>query len=258
MSMTTGFTIDLFLLVFLRVTGLMLFNPIFGRTNVPNSMKVGFSLLVAFTLTPTLRGTQAPVDGVVNFIVAGLLELGVGLALGVVINIVFGVVVVAGEYIDMQLGLSMAQMYDPGSGVNMPIVGNFYNFVLLMVFFGSNAHLSLISLVANSFGVMPPGAAQITPGAARFIALMGGDMLELGLRMAVPIIAVELICVVAIGLIMRAVPQINIFAFGIQIQAIVGIILLLVSIPVTVSMMGSLTSFLLDKAAQVIRLMAGT
>lgn len=257
MSISVGFNIDLFLLVFLRVTGLIIFNPVFGRTNVPNMLKAGLALLTAFVITPTLRGVDTHVDGVVSFIIAGLMELAFGLAIGVLVNLIFGVVIVAGEYIDMQLGLAMAQMYDPGSGVNMPIVGNLYNFMLLMVFFGSNAHLSLLSLLAASFQLMPPGSAQISASAAKFVADMGGSMLEMGLRMAVPVIAVELICVVAIGLIMRAAPQINIFSFGIQIQAIVGIIVMLIGVPVTVSMMSSLVSYLLEKTAELIRLMPG-
>ncbi|MFT9077416.1 flagellar biosynthetic protein FliR [Ethanoligenens sp.] len=255
MTITTGLNIDLFLLVFLRVTGMMLFNPIFGRTSVPNILKVAFSLLVAFIMVPTLHGVQVQMDGPVNFIVAGLLEFSIGFGIGVLVNMIFSVVALAGEYIDMQLGLSMAQIYDPSSGISMPVIGSFYNLILLLVFLAGNAHLSLFAMLADSFHVVPPGAAAITPGAAQFVVRMGGDMLEMGLRMAIPVIAVELICVVAIGLIMRAVPSINIFAFGIQIQSIVGIVVLLVAVPVTVSMCSGLVALLLEKVAEFIRLL---
>lgn len=256
MTITTGLNIDLFLMVFLRVTGMMLFNPIFGRTSVPNILKVAFSLLVAFFLTPTLHGMQVQVNGLVDFVVDGLLEFSIGFGIGILVNLIFSVVTLAGEYIDMQLGLGMAQIYDPGSGISMPVVGSFYNLILLLVFFADNAHLSLFAMLADSFHVIAPGAASITPSAAKFAVDMGGNMLEMGLRMALPIIAVELICVVAIGLIMRAVPSINIFAFGIQIQAIVGIIVLLIAVPVTVSMCGGMVSLLLEKVAEFIRLLA--
>lgn len=256
MTITTGINIDLFLLVFLRITGLMLFNPIFGRTSVPNILKVAFSLMTAFILVPTLHTVHAAdINGTANFIVAGVMELAVGLGIGVLVNMIFGIVAIAGEYIDMQLGLSMAQIYDRGSGINMPVVGSFYNMLLLTVFLVGNAHLALFSMLADSFHVIPPGAAGISSSAAEFVVNMGGDMLEMGLRMAIPIIAVELICVVAIGLIMRAVPQINIFAFGIQIQAIVGIIVLLVAVPVTVAMCNGMISFLLEKVAEFIRML---
>lgn len=255
MTITTGLNIDLFLLVFMRVMGMMMFNPVFGRTSVPNLLKAAFSLLTAFLLVPTLQGMHVQVDGIVNFMISGLLEFGVGFGIGMLVNLIFAVVAIAGEYIDMQLGLSMAQIYDPGSGVNMPVVGSFYNLVLLLVFFVGNAHLALFSMLADSFHVVAPGAVDITPKAAQFVVNMGGDMLQMGLRMAVPVIAVELICVVAIGLIMRAVPSINIFAFGIQIQTIVGLIVLLVAVPVTVSMCNSLVTLLLEKVAEFIRLL---
>ena len=118
MTITTGLNIDLFLLVFLRVTGMMLFNPIFGRTSVPAILKVGFSLLTAFLIVPTLHGVQVQMSGPVNFIVAGLLEFSIGFGIGVLVNQMFGIVAIAGEYIDMQLGLSMAQIYDPSMGAS--------------------------------------------------------------------------------------------------------------------------------------------
>lgn len=253
--MTFGlFNIDLFLLVFMRMTGFIIFNPIFGRSTVPTIFKVAFSLLFASVVTPTLH-IFVSIDGILPMLMAALSELAVGLAIGVLINIIFSVVTLAGEMIDMQMGLSMAMVYDPGSSVNMPIMGNFFNVILMVVFFSGNAHLALLSLLADSFRAVAPGTVFPTAQSAQFIVGMGKDLFDLGLRMAVPVLAVEIIGIVAIGLLMKAVPQINIFSVGIQIQTIIGIIIVLLAAPVITALCNRLTSFLLEKSAELIRLM---
>lgn len=248
--------IDLFLLVFMRMTGFVVLNPVFGRSSVPTILKVAFSLLCAFIITPTLH-IATTFAGVPQMFVALLSELAVGLAIGMVLNILFAVVTMAGEFIDYQMGLSMAMMYDPGSGVNMPIIGNYFNILLMVVFFAGNAHLSLLSMVTDSFRAIAPGTVFPTAASARFVASMGKDMLELGLRMAIPIIVVEIVGIVAIGLLMKAVPQINVFTVGIQIQMIVGVLILLFASPMIVLLCDRLTAYMLEKTAECIRLMAG-
>lgn len=247
--------IDLFLLVFMRITGFIILNPIFGRTSVPNLLKVALSLLIASIITPTL-GVTVSINGFLPMVVAALLELSIGLAIGVVINILFAVVTMAGEFVDMQMGLGMAMMYDPGSGINMPVMGGFFNIIMMVVFFAGNAHLALLSLISDSFKAIAPGTAYPTAQSSQFIASMGKDMFELGLRMAIPVIAVEIIGIIAIALLMKAVPQINIFTVGIQIQAIIGIIIVLLAAPVITALCDRLTAFILEKSAEFIRLMA--
>lgn len=246
--------IDLFLLVFMRITGFILLNPIFGRSSVPNLLKVAFSFLFAIIVTPTINVT-VNIDGVVQMIFAAVIELCIGLAIGVIMNIVFAVVTVAGEYVDMQMGLGMAMMYDPNSRVNMPIMANFFNILLIVVFFAGNAHLALLSLLADSFKAIPPGTAYPTAQSAQFIVAMGKDMFELGLRMAIPVISIEIIGLVAIALIMKAVPQINIFTVGIQIQSIIGIVVILLAAPLLTVLCDRLTAYVLEKTAELIKLM---
>lgn len=249
------FNIDLFLLVFMRFTGLVLFNPIFGRTSVPNILKVGFSLLCAWIVTPTLTGVSVRIDGMVEMAVACLLEFAVGLAIGVAVDILFSVVTLAGEMVDMQMGLGMAMIYDPGSGVNMPVLGNLFNVMMLTIFLAGDAHLSLLAMMSDSFRAIAPGTGYPTAASARFLVSMGGDMLSLGLRMAIPVIAIEMIGIIAIGILMRAVPQINIFTVGIQIESLIGIAVLLISMPMIAALCSRLTSYVLEKSAELIRLM---
>lgn len=250
------FNIDLFILVFMRMSGAILFNPMLGRNNVPVTLRGGISLLAAFVVMPTLTAVNLQINGPIPMVVSCLLEFAVGFGLGTIVQIIFSVVLLAGEMIDMQMGLAMSQIYDPHSGINMPILGSFFNVLMVIVFFAANAHLTLLTLIGDSYRAIPPGSVNLSSESFRFIVLLGRDMLELGLRMAIPVLAVELICVVAIGMLMRAVPQINIFSVGIQIQAIIGIVVVVISIPVIVPMCDRLISFMIEKMSEYLRLLA--
>jgi flagellar biosynthetic protein FliR len=239
----------------MRISGAIIFNPLLGRNNVPVILKGALSLIIAFLLTSTLGTLKIQMNGIVQFTVSCLLELGVGLAIGVLISAIFSVVLIAGEVIDLQMGFSMSVFYDPKSGINMPIVGSLFNALLIMVFFAGNAHLSLFSLVADSFKLIPPGTGFPTIKSAQFIILMFKDVFELGLRLAVPILAVELVVQIAMGILMRAVPQINIFTVGIQIQTLAGLIMIHVTIPVIVTLCGRLSDFIIEKSVELVKLM---
>ena len=256
MSLYIGsLNIDLFLLVFMRFTGMVLFNPIFGRSAVPAVWKVAFSLLCASVVMPVLPQTGPAIGSIPELAVALLLELTVGLAVGVLVDFLFAVVMIAGEQMDMQMGLGMANLYDPSSGVSQPLMGSFFNILLTVVFLAGDAHLSFLSLAADSFRAIPPGTAVPTAASVKFLVSMAGDMFSLGLRMALPVIAVEFIALVSIGLLMKAVPQINIFNVGIQLETGLGILMVMIAIPVIVGLCGKLSTFLIEKTAELIRLM---
>lgn len=250
-----GLDIDLFLLVFMRFTGVILFNPIFGRSSVPAVLKVALSLLCASVVTPVLGSSGAVPGSIVEFIGQLVLELAMGLAIGVLVDMLFGVVMVAGGQMDMQMGLGMANLFDPGSGVESPLMGSFFNVLMTVVFLAGDAHLSFLSLVTDSFRAIPPGTAHLTAGSARFLVSMAGDMFSLGLRMALPVIAVEFIAVISIGLLMKAVPQINIFNVGIQLESGLGILIVMIAVPMVVGLCGRLSTFITEKTAELIRLM---
>jgi flagellar biosynthesis protein FliR len=250
----SGFSMDLFLLVFMRMSGMFIFNPILGRENMPMLLRAALGFICALVVTPTLAGVTVQINGVVQFIVMSLGELFIGLATGVVVSIILYVVQLAGELIDMQMGLTMAKMYDPHTGVNMPLLGNFFNIIMVLCFFASDAHLSLISFITDSFHLISPGAVVPTQQSMHFIVSMGKDYFELGLRMAMPVVAIEVICQISIGMLMRAVPAINVFSIGMHLTALVGLIIVLLTMTSIVTMCGQLVTYMIEKVTEVIRL----
>lgn len=254
----SGISFDLFLLVFMRMSGMFIFNPILGRENIPILLRAALGFICALVVTPTLSGMSVHIGDIVQLIVMSLGELFIGLAIGVIVSTILYIVQFAGELIDMQMGLTMAKMYDPHTGVSMPLLGNLFNIVMILCFFASNAHLTLISYITDSFKLIAPGAVVPTQESLHFIISMVKDYFELGLRMAMPIIAIEIISQIAVGLLMRAVPSINIFSIGMHLTGLVGLLVVLITMTTIVTMCGQLVSYMIEKVAEVINLIAVT
>jgi len=252
----SGFNIDLFLLVFMRMSGAFILNPILGRENMPMQLRAALGFLCAIIITPTLSGMSVHIDGVIQLMVMSMGELFIGLAVGVIVSIMLYLVQFAGELIDMQMGLTMAQLYDSRSGVNMPLLGSLFNIIMIICFFASNAHLTLITFFSDSFKLIAPGAVVPTQQSMQFIVSLGKDYFELGLRIALPVVAIEVVCQIAIGMLMKAVPSINVFSIGMHLTALVGLIIIFVTVTAIVTMCGQLVTYLIEKSADVIKLIA--
>lgn len=219
-----------FLLVLLRVSGIFTFNPIFARTNVPTRIKAGASLALAVTMYSAMgASTGYAASGMVDFIATCLKEVLVGLVLGFIVNLILTVIIYAGEVIDTQVGFGMAKAMDPSTGVTMPLFANLYYYMFILYFFITGAHLSYIKLFHLSYEMTPIGYSFgiETVNLTYVIACYLGTVMTLAVKFAFPVIASELITEFAIGVMMKAVPSIQIFVLNFQLKIIMGILVLL-------------------------------
>ena len=154
----------LFLLVFIRLSGAILFNPILGRKNIPANIKVGLAFLCALLVTGTLGIGEVMIGDWMTFALVCAKELIIGFASGFVMNLLLSVAIVAGEMMDLQLGVSMSKIYDPQSNISMPLSGTLLNLLMIMTFFLSNGHLTLIRIIVLSFKALPPGTEMLGGG----------------------------------------------------------------------------------------------
>lgn len=252
----SGVSIELLILVFMRMSGLFIFNPILGRENVPMTLRAGLGLISTFVVAPTLSGTNVVIRNLIELVGMSLGEIFIGLAIGIVLGILLYTVQLSGELIDMQMGLTMAKMYDPHTGVNMPLLGTLFNLIFILCFFASDAHLTLVKFLTDSFSLIAPGTVVPTTQSMDFIVSLGTDYFELGLRLAMPIVAIEIVAQIGIGLLMKAVPSIDVFSVGMHVTSLLGIILLTVTITAIFTSCGQLVTFALEKIAQTIKLIA--
>lgn len=232
---------DLFIFIFIRVAALIISSPIFGRKTVPAILKVGLCLFIAYIVFAAYTPKAAPAyDGMLGFAVICLKELLFGLVMGYVTTLFFSLVQTSGQVMDMQMGFGMVNVFDVQSNISVPVTGNLFYIVLIITFLGVNGHLKLIYILTRTFSEIPVGSATLNP----MTGLMALDVFilafVLAVNVAMPLIAAGLLGEVALGFIVRAIPQMNVFVVGIPLKIALGFMVLLLILPVFVGFTGAI------------------
>lgn len=218
--------LTLFLYVSARVSGFILFNPILGRNNVPRAFRAGMALVLSwFVMGVTRQEVPAP-TGMVELFIHLLLEMVLGFLLGMAVNFFFYIPQMAGFMTDLQMGMTMNQMYDPGSQANMSVTAMILNLLMTLLFFAAGGHLTLIRIFLTSEEIVPLGAVSIGLPAYQYLLELFVQCTVLAVKLCMPIMAAELIAQVGMGVLMKVIPQINIFAINIDLKVLVGLGLL--------------------------------
>lgn len=228
MAFDTTAQLTLFALIMMRMSGMILLNPIFGRRNIPMTVKSG--LIIVLTLTIYSASVESA------FEVASTLELGfllmkefaVGYLIGYAMELFFFAITFGGYVIDFQLGLTMATVYDPQSNSQVAVTGSVLQTWFVLLFFATDAHLALMKILVTSADIVPYGGIVITQGLATRMIEIFLQCVDMGVRLSLPILAAEFLVQVGIGIMNKVVPQISIFVINIQLKIIVGLGLLVV------------------------------
>ena len=212
-----------------RMSGFVLFNPILGRTNIPAFYRVGLTLVLSVSAVSAIAARQTAVipTGLLDLSIRILLELALGFVVGMVMQFFFYIPQLAGTVIDTQMGMTMNQIYDPASQSNLSVTGVFLNAMMMMFFFASNGHHTLLRIMITSGDVIPYGMVSIGTDAASAMLQLFIECTLLALKLTLPILAAELMGQIGMGVLMKVIPQINVFAINIELKIIVGLGLLL-------------------------------
>lgn len=218
-----------YLMVTARISGIFTFNPIFSRQNVPTRIKVGLTLVLSVVTMAYMNNELTyTVSGIPAFVMTLGKELLIGLILGFLVNLILTVIIYAGELMDTQIGFGMAKAMDPMTGVQMPLFANLFYYLFILYFFIVGGHLKYIELFITSYDILPLDYS-FTPQTLNlvyFIASYLGTVITLAVKFAMPIIASELITEFVIGVMMKAVPTIQIFVVNIQLKIVIGMLVL--------------------------------
>lgn len=218
-----------YLMVTARISGIFTFNPIFSRQNVPTRIKVGLTLVLSVVTMAYMNNELTyTVSGIPAFVMTLGKELLIGLILGFLVNLILTVIIYAGELMDTQIGFGMAKAMDPMTGVQMPLFANLFYYLFILYFFIVGGHLKYIELFITSYDILPLdyGFTPQTLNLVYFIASYLGTVITLAVKFAMPIIASELITEFVIGVMMKAVPTIQIFVVNIQLKIVIGMLVL--------------------------------
>ena len=227
-----------FMVVFFRVGGMLLFAPIFGNTNVPLSVRVAISLMMAIILFSNVdKGQFVLPSTVIPYAFIVLKEIAIGAIIGFAASMVFAAITMAGNLIGNQMGLDTAEVFDPTSetGEDEQSISVFYNMITIFIFLMINGHHWFIKTTAQSFEIIPLGGFHYTTVTLVKILAIFKSFFIMGIKISAPSLVVLLITVVVLGLMTKAAEQINVFAVAYQIKILIGFVLLGVSLPFVVN-----------------------
>jgi len=239
--------------VMTRIGAAMVAAPIFGAGSVPVQVRVIVTGALAVFVCAWFPAVQAPAN---LLSLAGMIavagEVLIGLALGFVFQIAFAAPVIAAEVISGAMGMSMATAVDPNSGAQSPALGQYFTVVMTLVFLAMGAHLQMVALITDSYASFPPG--NVWPGNDGIGTVLdfGGAMFATAVAIALPVTLVLLLAQIVTGVVSRSAPSLNLFALGLPLGVLVGIVALIAGAPMLTEAFADLTLAAIDAAREVI------
>ncbi|MEK7356242.1 MAG: flagellar biosynthetic protein FliR [Bdellovibrionota bacterium] len=224
-----------FALVLLRVSAFTVSWPVFSVYNVPNISKILFAVLLSMVMFPIIDRTGLTAQGLGNEVVwlAGR-EVLTGLCLGFLTRLFFFAVSAGANLIATSAGLANAQLFNPTMGASTTTVEQFYAVIATLLFLAANGHHMFLTGLAESFQAIPLGPAGIDIAVFKESGELIQAVVEAGIKMSAPVLVAIFVMNVAMGIIGRAVPQINVLVTSMPVNFMTGIVVMLISIPALV------------------------
>lgn len=237
---------------FVRISSMMMAAPVFGARMLPVRIRIMMALTISIVTVPLLP--PVPAVDPLSFAAAGILfqQILIGVATGLIIQMVFQSLVIAGEAIANGMGLGFARMVDPANGVQVPVISQFFVVLATLLFVILNGHLLLIQLMIHSFEILPISETGLSLPAMKAVVNWGSQMFVGGLMVALPAVTALLVVNISMGVITRAAPQLNIFAVGFPLMILLGFIFLTATLP---SVFAQFTQLLMDSFEYISQIM---
>ena len=216
---------------FIRILALFAAAPAFSSMSIPARVKVALAFVIAVAVSGTVK-QSAPLD--LTWATAELVieQVLVGLAIGFAMQLTLTAMELAGEFVGLQMGFGFASLYDIQSGIQVPVMGNFFNLVALLLFLALNGHLVLLGVLVKSFTLVPIASGSGIPvDGWRSLVQAGALLFQLGFWLALPVIAVLLVTHLAVGFVSRVAPQFNVMSIGFSLFMWVGLATVIALVP---------------------------
>jgi len=232
--------IQTFLLIFSRVVSVLWLLPIFSSKAVSVPFKAGVSLLIAYLLFDSIGVDRSFSSDPYFLFLFVIKEVFIGLSIGFYVRVLFTAVNVAGEIISIQSGFSFARFMDPLSMTQVTVIEQLKNLLAMMLFLAMDAHHILVRAIVASFRDVPIGSVTIQQSFFQYLITVSGRIFVTGFKIGAPIIVTLMFVEIALGILSRMIPQINIFIEGVPLKILVTVIMfsfsLGVIVPVIVNM----------------------
>lgn len=232
--LSTSFSIyhlEFYLLIFARIAGVVSVAPIYGTKGVPRKVRIGLGLCIALIVASVTEYTPLNYTTLFGFALILIKELVVGLSIGLTSTLCMTIINLSGMFIDREIGLTMVTAFDPTTNASTTISADFYNYLVLVIMLCSNMHYFIISAVCDSFRVIPVGGAIFDGDAAYEVVLTFiQQYFIIAFRIALPIFITIMLCNIILGILAKTAPQMNMFAVGIELKLLLGLLVMVAMI----------------------------
>ena len=247
-----------YLLILTRVTSFFVTIPLFSYRAIPTTQRIIFGALVAFMIVNSIDVPEMEVDG--NYLLLILKEAVVGLSIGIIAFIIMSAIQIAGGFIDFQMGFAIANIIDPQTGAQSPLMGQFFNSLAILLLLALNGHHLLLDGIYYSYQFIPIDQAWPAFGSPNFVEFVIKTFtasFAIAFQMSIPIVATLFLVDLALGITARAVPQLNIFVVGFPIKIGVSFIVLAITMGVMIEVMKKLFEFMIISMRDLMTLLGG-
>ncbi|SDJ72154.1 flagellar biosynthetic protein FliR [Sediminibacillus albus] len=250
-------SIPAFMLIFVRVASFFVTIPIFSYRNIPTHFKIGISFFLSWIMFYTLDIPELPFDE--TFILLLLKEALVGLLLGLIAYIILAALQIAGGFIDFQMGFAIANVIDPQTGAQSPLIGQYFYTIALLFILAVNGHHLLIDGIFYSYQTVPIDdfISFGNEGFSELAVQAFNEMFLIAFQIAIPVVGCLFLVDVALGIIARTVPQLNVFVVGLPLKILVSFIVLLPFLTFYMMLVRNLFDVLLQTMRQLMELFGG-
>ena len=244
----------LFMLIATRLSAMMAVAPVFSARTVPVRVKAGLVIIVSWITLPLVaqEGGTVP-GGVIELSVLAVKEAIIGFAFGLVAQFLFAAVQTAGAFIDVSAGFAISQTLDPASNANISVLGRWYNLIAVSSFLALGGHQLLVAGVVRSFSLAPPLADPDIGAVISGVLARADDIFLVTVQIGAPIIGALLITDVTLGVVSRAVPQMNIFIVGLPLKIIVALAGSAILLPAFIGLTNTLAGRMFSDMSHIMR-----
>lgn len=234
-------------LVFARVSGIFLLTPVFGSTNIPGSLKIGLAGFLTYVALPIVTLSDSIfIMNTYQLVYYILLEFFIGLVFGFISLLIFTSIYIAGDLIDRNIGFSIVSVVNPQDETQIPITSNLFYVMSIMVFLMTDLHHILIKAVLHSFKVIPIGYESVNLLLVDKVIEVMKTGFVLGFKMAAPIMITIFATNVLLGVLSRAMPQMNVFIVGMPLKIFIGLITIFLVLPLYFDIFSNIFSIMFD------------
>ncbi len=230
----------IFLLIFLRVGAILFTAPLFDARSIPTTFKIGLAISISILLYPVINISSPPINlSLVAFVIGVVAELAVGIIIGFSVKMLFTGIQLAGQVAGYQMGFAIANVVDPATSMQIPLLAQFNNIIAMLVFLAVDAHHIFFKALVHSFSIIPPFGQNFHKEIVEVIMHLAANMFVVAIELGAPIIAVMLFTSVALGLIARTVPQIHILIVAMPVKIFIGLVFMALILPFMVTYLKS-------------------